>query len=85
MAALLDRLPDSETVALAVMLAERPHGVEDVRAGIRDCLDKIGQRTIREEVMELERALREAEEAGNHAEVQELLLRRMELQRTMPT
>jgi DNA primase len=85
LASLLDRLPDPETAALAVQLAERPHGLEDFRAGLRDCLETIGQRTLREEVLELERALREAEEAGKHAEVQELLLRRMELQRAMST
>jgi DNA primase len=81
LAGLLDRLPSSELAALAVKLAQRPHGLEDFRSGLQDCLEEIGKRTIREEVLELERALKEAEAAGREAEVQELLMRRIELQR----
>lgn len=82
LAGLLDRLPSPELAALAVRLAEKSHGLEDFRSGLRDCLEHIGERALREEVLELERAIKEAEAAGRHDEVQELSLRRMELHKT---
>ncbi|MFQ5892950.1 MAG: DNA primase, partial [Nitrospinota bacterium] len=81
---LLNHLPDAELAARAVQLAETPHGLEDFEAGLRDCLAAVEERGLREEIRQLERALKEAEEAGNDAVVRELTLRRMELQRAQP-
>lgn len=85
LAGLLNHLPGPDLEDLAVRLAETPHGLEDFRAGLSDCLAQVGGRAIREEVLELERALKEAEAAGRHAEVRNLLLRRMELQKAIST
>ncbi|MEE9305824.1 MAG: toprim domain-containing protein, partial [bacterium] len=84
LARLIDKLPDAELAALAVQLAETPHGLDDFRVGLRDSLSAIEERALRERVRELEQALKEAEEAGDDAVVRDLTLRRMELQRAMP-
>lgn len=84
LARIVDHLPDAELAARAVQLAETPHGLEDYRVGLRDSMATIESRALRGQVRELERALREAEVAGNDAMVHELTLRRMELQRGLP-
>lgn len=84
LARLIDKLPDAELAALAVQLAETPHGLDDFRVGLRDSLSAIEERALRERVRELEQALKEAEEAGDDAVVRDLTLRRMELQRALP-
>ncbi|MCH7769268.1 MAG: DNA primase [Nitrospinae bacterium] len=84
LARIVDHLPDAELAARAVQLAETPHGLEDYRVGLRDSMATIESRALRGQVRELERALREAEVAGNDSMVHELTLRRMELQRGLP-
>lgn len=81
---LLDGLESPGVAELAVWLSERPHGLDDFKQGLRDCLARIAARARQEEVLQLERALREAEAAGEHEKVKELSLRRMELQRAAP-
>ncbi len=84
LARIVDHLPGAELAARAVQLAETPHGLEDYRVGLRDSMATIESRALRGQVRELERALREAEVAGNDSVVHELTLRRMELQRGLP-
>jgi DNA primase len=80
-ASLLDHLQEPELADQALGLYHEPHGLEDYRSGLRDCLEQVAARGLREEIERLDQALREAEEAGDMEQVRELARQRMELQR----